>query len=247
VESIRILGCRLDLVDAGEATTRVLEFAERPAAAQVVTLGTEMVVYAQKDAAFREIVNGCALSLCDTVGLLAVARRRGATLRERVTGVELIDRVCAQAAQRGIPVYFLGGAEGVAEDAASVLEARWSGLRVAGTQHGYFRASQDASAAAEIARSGAKILFAGLGFPRQEFWLAKHLAATGCGVGIGVGGSFDVIGGRVSRAPQVYRRLGLEWLYRLQCEPHRWRRQLALPHFVWLVALERLGLRGKER
>jgi N-acetylglucosaminyldiphosphoundecaprenol N-acetyl-beta-D-mannosaminyltransferase len=82
-----------------------------------------------------------------------------------------------------------------------------------------------------------------LGSPRQEYWLAENLRATGCGAGIGVGGSFDVIGGRIERAPRVVRRLGLEWLYRLVKEPRRWRRQLALPRFVWLVALDELGFR----
>jgi N-acetylglucosaminyldiphosphoundecaprenol N-acetyl-beta-D-mannosaminyltransferase len=79
---------------------------------------------------------------------------------------------------------------------------------------------------------------AGLGSPRQELWLAEHLAATGCGVGIGVGGSFDVIAGNVKRAPEAWRRFGLEWLYRLTSEPRRWRRQLALPQFVFLALRE---------
>ncbi len=245
MQSLDILGCRLDLVDADDATSRVLAFARERAGAQVVTLGTEMVVNAQRDAYFRDIVNASALSLCDTVGLLAVARRRGATLRERVTGIELIERLCEGARAEGLSAYFLGGAKGVAEDAASVLEARFPGLRIAGTHDGYFAESESAAIAAGIRESGADLLFAGLGSPRQEFWLARYLRETGAGAGIGVGGSFDVIGGRVARAPVVYRRLGLEWLYRLQQEPHRWRRQLALPYFVWLVALERMGLRGK--
>ncbi|HEX3368117.1 MAG TPA: WecB/TagA/CpsF family glycosyltransferase, partial [Candidatus Cybelea sp.] len=88
--------------------------------------------------------------------------------------------------------------------------------------------------------SGARLLFVGMGSPRQEFWLADHLRETGCGVGIGVGGSFDVISGRVARAPQIVQRMRLEWLYRLVKEPRRWRRQLALPHFAALVALDRL-------
>jgi N-acetylglucosaminyldiphosphoundecaprenol N-acetyl-beta-D-mannosaminyltransferase len=98
----------------------------------------------------------------------------------------------------------------------------------------------------EIRASGARLLLVGLGSPRQEFWLAENLAATGVGVGIGVGGSFDVIGGRVQRAPELWRRLGLEWLYRLVKEPQRWRRQLALPQFVWLVLLDTLGVGPKK-
>jgi len=86
-------------------------------------------------------------------------------------------------------------------------------------------------------------LFVGLGFPRQEFWIAEYLAATGCGVAMGVGGSLDVLSGKVERAPERWRRFGLEWLYRLYREPQRWRRQLALPYFVWLVLLDMLRRR----
>jgi N-acetylglucosaminyldiphosphoundecaprenol N-acetyl-beta-D-mannosaminyltransferase len=77
-------------------------------------------------------------------------------------------------------------------------------------------------------------------------WLARNLRTTGCGAGIGVGGSFDVISGRVKRAPMIWRQLGIEWLYRLIREPHRVRRQLALPYFVWLVVLDRLGVRTQK-
>jgi N-acetylglucosaminyldiphosphoundecaprenol N-acetyl-beta-D-mannosaminyltransferase len=145
-----------------------------------------------------------------------------------------------------VAVYFLGSEQGVAADAAAVLEARFPGLQVAGTQHGYFDDARGAEIAAEIRESGARILFVGLGSPRQEYWLSEFLPATGCGVGIGVGGSFDVIGGRIARAPRIYRQLGLEWFYRLTTEPHRWRRQLALPYFVWLVTLDGLGLGRKS-
>jgi N-acetylglucosaminyldiphosphoundecaprenol N-acetyl-beta-D-mannosaminyltransferase len=240
---VEILGCRLDAIDSEEATTRILTLAREGNGAQVVTLGTEMIVHAQRDARFRAIVNACALSLCDTVGVLAVARHRGARLRERVAGVELIERLCAGAAPQGLPVYFLGGAEGVAADAAASLASRFPNLHVAGARDGYFREDESPAVARVIASSGARLLLAGLGSPRQEYWLAEYLRATGCGAGIGVGGSFDVIAGRVDRAPPFVRRLGLEWLYRLAKEPGRWRRQLALPRFVWLVACDELGRR----
>jgi N-acetylglucosaminyldiphosphoundecaprenol N-acetyl-beta-D-mannosaminyltransferase len=240
---LEILGCRLDPIGSQEATDRILELASEDAGAQVVTLGTEMIVYAQQDPRFRAIVNHAALSLCDTVGVLAVARRRGAALHERVAGVELIERLCAGAAARNLGVYFLGGAEGVAADAAATLQQRFPRLRVAGTRNGYFTEDESPAVARAIAASGAQLLLAGLGSPRQEYWLAEHLRATGCGAGVGVGGSFDVIGGRIERAPAIVRKLGLEWLYRLLKEPWRWRRQLALPRFVWLVALDELGFR----
>ncbi len=233
-----ILGCKLDPIDSDEATDAIVRYAREGTGAQVVTLGTEMVVYAQRDEDYRRIVNESALSLCDTVGLLGVARSRGAKMRDRVAGVELIEHVCARAAQEGLPVYLLGAAPGIAQRAAEALQSRHPGLQVAGTRDGYFGDGSSAEIAGAIRASGARILFAGMGFPRQEFWLSEHLAQTGCGVGIGVGGSFDVISGNVRRAPDGWRRAHLEWLYRLVTQPQRWRRQLALPYFVLLVAGE---------
>jgi N-acetylglucosaminyldiphosphoundecaprenol N-acetyl-beta-D-mannosaminyltransferase len=243
LNQVTILGCRLDAIDADEATDTILRFAREGTGAQIVTLGTEMVVHAQRDSRYREVINACALSLCDTVGLLAVARSRGAEIRERVTGVELIDHLCARAEQDGISVFLFGGAPGIAERAAEELRRRYPRLRIAGTRNGYFDENQSSQIAGEIRASGAQLLFVGMGFPKQEYWLAQHLRQTGCGAGIGVGGSFDVLSGNVQRAPERWRKLGLEWLYRLVKEPHRWRRQLALPHFVLLVAGENVRSR----
>jgi N-acetylglucosaminyldiphosphoundecaprenol N-acetyl-beta-D-mannosaminyltransferase len=246
VDRVEILGCKLDILDANEAAARIMTFAREGAGAQVVTLGTEMVVHAQKDERFRDVVNASALSLCDTVGVLGVARRRGADLHDRVTGIELVERLCAQAAREGLPTYFFGGAEGAAADAAAIMEARFPGLVVAGARNGFFKDDEIDGIVDEIRASGAKLLFVGLGSPRQELWLAEHLGETGVGAAIGVGGSFDVLGGRATRAPHVMRRFGLEWLYRLFKEPHRWRRQLALPYFVWLVVLDGFGFSNKK-
>jgi N-acetylglucosaminyldiphosphoundecaprenol N-acetyl-beta-D-mannosaminyltransferase len=246
VDSIDILGCRLDLLDQDDAIEAILRFAREGAGAQVVTLGTEMVVYAQRDPAFRAVINDSALSLCDTIGVLTVARRRGAKLDDRVTGVELMERLCQSAAAEGLPVYLFGGTEGVAADAAAILEVSFPGLIIAGTRNGFYTSEEEAGIVETIRNSGARILFVGLGSPRQEMWLARNLRTTGCGAGIGVGGSFDVISGRVKRAPMIWRQLGIEWLYRLIREPHRVRRQLALPYFVWLVVLDRLGVRTQK-
>ncbi len=127
MNSVTVLGCRVDDVDADAATDAILRYAREGTGAQVITLGTEMVVYAQRDEQYRNVVNACALSLCDTVGLLTVARRRGAHLKERVTGVELIDHICARASREGIRLFLFGGAPGIAELAAQELQRRYPG------------------------------------------------------------------------------------------------------------------------
>lgn len=241
--SLTVLGCKLDDIDAEAATSRIIEFAKAKAGVQIVTLGTEMVVHAQRDAAFRSIINNAALSLCDAIGLLLAVKAQGSHLRDRVTGVDLIARICSAAEPDALGIYLLGGAPGVADDAARVLQRTFPALRIRGTQHGYFQLDDSPAIAAAIKASNADLLFVGLGFPRQEFWIAEHLGATGCGAAMGVGGSLDVLSGKVERAPESWRRFGLEWLYRLYREPHRWRRQLALPYFVWLVFIDMLRRR----
>ncbi|MBD5606346.1 MAG: WecB/TagA/CpsF family glycosyltransferase [Candidatus Eremiobacteraeota bacterium] len=237
--SVTVLGCRVDVLDARAAVARVLELARGSQPSLVVTLGTEMIVRARSDRAFRDAVNASALSLCDTIGVVLAARLQVAPVRERVAGVDLIDPLCAAFANAGIAVYLLGARGDTAERAANALRARHPGLVVAGARDGFFGTDDDAAVADAVRASGANVLFAGLGSPRQELWIASHLVRTGCSVGIGVGGSFDVLAGNVPRAPEIWRRFNLEWLYRLVREPARWRRQLALPYFVWLALCER--------
>jgi len=245
MQHVRVLGCRVDAIGRGEAVARIVELARGTRLALVVTLGTEMVVRARRDARFREIVNGSALSLCDTIGVLFAARLDGARLTERVAGIDLIEPLCGELAREGMPVYFLGAKGDTAARAAAALRVRHPSLQVAGARDGFFGPSDDDAVADGIARSGARVVFVGLGSPRQEWWIDAQLARSGCIVGIGVGGSFDVLAGNVARAPEMWRRANAEWLYRLLREPQRWRRQLALPYFVMLAVCERFFARPR--
>jgi N-acetylglucosaminyldiphosphoundecaprenol N-acetyl-beta-D-mannosaminyltransferase len=235
VESIAILGCRVDAVSRDEAVRHIATLAnvQPPVPSLVVTLGVEMAMHAQQDAAFRDIVNGAALVTCDTIGLLLASRLRGGPLRERVTGVELVGSLARRSANIGdVRLYLLGGSGNTAVRAAAALAQVAPGAYVVGARDGYFGAGDDDAVAAAVKASGANVLLAGLGSPKQELWLARMLPATGCGVGIGIGGSLDVYAGNVGRAPDLVQRSGLEWAYRLAKEPRRWRRQLALPQFA---------------
>jgi N-acetylglucosaminyldiphosphoundecaprenol N-acetyl-beta-D-mannosaminyltransferase len=238
VTSFEVLGCRVDAVGRAAATERVAELARGTVPSLVVTLGVEMVMAAQNDDAFRATVNRAALVTCDTIGLLLASRVRGGPLRERVTGVELVGDLAARSAQAGdVRMFLMGGSGDTAQRAAAALRARYPGVHIVGARDGYFSASADAQIAAEVRASGANLLLAGLGSPKQESWLERWLPATGCGAGIGIGGSLDVFAGNVQRAPAIFQRFGLEWLYRLVSQPSRWRRQLALPKFALLVML----------
>jgi len=239
---VTILGCRVDAVGRDEAVSRIAQLANAGGASVVVTLGVEMVMAAQRNDAFRRVVNGAALVTCDTIGLLLASRVRGGPLRERVTGVALVDALAARSASLGdVRLYLLGGSGDTAQRAAEALRAAYPGVAIAGARDGYFRDDERAAVAAAIRASGANVLLAGLGSPKQELWLAQWLGATGCGVGIGIGGVLDVFAGNVVRAPAAFQRTGLEWAYRLAKEPRRWRRQLALPRFAVAALAETLG------
>ena len=242
-----ILGCRVDAIGRAEAVERIVELANAPRGnGLVVTLGVEMVMAAQHDAAFREAIDDAAIVTCDTIGLLLASRLRGGPLRERVTGVELVGDLAARSASHGdVRLYLLGGAGDTAQRAAEALRRTYPGVAIAGARDGYFRDDESEAVAAAIRASGANVLLAGLGFPKQELWIARRLAATGCGAGIGIGGSLDVYAGNAVRAPRFFQRTGLEWAYRLGKEPRRWRRQLALPRFALAALGEALSARKR--
>lgn len=245
MSSIEILGCRVDAVGREAAVDRVIALAHGDGPAIVVTLGTEMVMEAQHNVRFRTVIDGAALVVCDTIGLLLASRLRGGPLRERVTGVELVQSLAPRSQRDALRFFLLGGRPETAGRAATALAA--SGATIAGSHHGYFSDGDDSAIVAQIRASGANALLVGLGSPKQELWLAQHLAATGCNVGIGIGGTLDVLAGNVRRAPEIWQKLGLEWLYRLVREPWRWRRQLALPAFFLLVLKETIQLCGANR
>lgn len=229
----------MDAVDAAAALRMACAAAagERPPM-YTVAINPEKVMRARREPSLRPVLEGAGLRIPDGVGVVLASRLRGGRVRERVTGIDLMLAVAEEAARRGWPVYLLGAAPGVAERAADALVRRFPGLRVAGTGDGYFR-GRDAEVCERVRRSGARILFLALGSPAQEYWLSAHLAETGCRLGMGVGGSFDVLAGRTARAPAWMRRLGLEWLHRLLREPARYRRMLVLPVFLLLALAER--------
>jgi len=163
----------------------------------------------------------------------------GQSLRERVAGVDLVERLAARAAGEGWRLFFLGAAPGVAQRAADLLRARNAGLVVCGTYAGSPAPEEEESIVERVRATRPDILLVAYGAPRQDLWLGRNLARTGATVGIGVGGVFDYLTGVAQRAPSWVRRLGFEWLHRLVHQPWRWRRQLALPHFALLVLLRR--------
>ena len=206
----------------------------------VVTANAEIIMMAQEDSEYKRLLSETAdLVLPDGAGTVWAGNYLGYRIPERVAGYDLYLRLLEEAAKKNIAVYFFGGKPGIAEAAAAEGKRRWPGLTVAGCRNGYFSAEEEAVIIENINRSGAAMLFAALGAPKQEKWLAKFREQLKPELLMGIGGSFDVLAGKVQRAPKWMQDARLEWLFRLLKQPSRFGRMLALPKFVFAVRREK--------
>lgn len=196
---------------------------------RVFTPNPIMVQTAKRNARLGTALKHADVNLADGVGILLGARLSGVPLPRRIAGIDFAEELVALAARRGLRLFLLGGKPGVADDAAKALWRRYPDLDICGACHGYFDEEDGATLAAFIAQKRPDILFVCLGSPRQELFIDEHLEKTGAKLGIGLGGSLDVWAGNVRRAPQILRRMGLEWLWRMASEP---RRLAGIPHMV---------------
>ncbi len=220
----------------GAAVDRLVGAVERRRAGEtgpalrVATLNPEMVMRGRRSPEVGDALRRVGLSIPDGIGLVQVLRRRGHDVR-RVAGIDLIESYAAHAAALGHRLALVGSAPGVAARAGAELERRHPGLQVAATD------SDDPgpALAGRLRDAGVDVVLAAYSMEAQALFLDRHLDAIGAAAGIGVGGTLDILGGRVRRAPAPIRRAGLEWLWRLVRQPWRLRRQLDLPRF-WLLA-----------
>lgn len=231
----RVFGVPFNPVTRAATVEYCLETLNSPHFHLVVTLGTEMVMAAQYDRDFLEVVERADLVVPDGIGLVLASRLAGLEAPERVTGVELVAQMISSSPE-GTGFFFYGSAPGVARKAADNLQTAVKPFYLSGVMDGYVKDQEEVLQKIEQVRP--QVLFVALGFPRQEHFLNRNrerLEAAGVRLGIGVGGSFDVYSGNVERAPVVFQRLYLEWLYRALKQPSRWRRILALPKFAFKV------------
>ena len=209
-----------------------------------IAINPEKVCLARKDRPFGDLVRRGHVHICDGMGAALAVRLIQGWRIPRITGVGLFLQLVATAEQEGLKIYLLGAKPQINEKACAVLREQHPNLLIAGRHHGYF---EDASAVVEhINDTGADMLFAALGSPRQERWLDEHLDAIQAPFCMGVGGSFDVLAGHVKRAPEFFQRTGTEFLYRLLREPWRWRRQSVLLAFGLKVLVNAFASRGPK-
>lgn len=237
---VNILGVPVDMVDKEQASAVFAEIFSQPGCSMIVTPNSEIVQDASKDEELRSLIASADLIIPDGIGLVYASKVMGCPLSERVTGIDFLESIIARLAQTGESIFFFGSKPGVADEAADRMKKKYPGLRVAGTQNGYFQPEEEALIVKQINESGADFLCVALGAPKQERFIAQHRDEfTSVRGAIGVGGSLDVWAGNLKRAPEFYRNHGLEWLYRFIQQPTRFKRMLTLPVFMLRVIFRR--------
>lgn len=245
LESVCVLGVRVDKVTIEQALRLMERFVAEGHPHQIVTLNPEFVMEAQRNPEFRVTLEEADLALPDGVGLLWAARLLGQPLPERVTGSDSVPLIAELSARQGYRLYLLGAAPGVAERAAEVLRRNYPGVKIVGTYAGSPDPAEEEEIIARVRAASPDFLFVAYGAPRQDVWIHRNLHRLGVPVCMGVGGTLDFIAGVAVRAPRWMRKLGLEWLHRLLRQPWRWRRMLALPKFTYLVVRQALFGAGR--
>lgn len=224
---VQILSIPIDVVTRAEVLQRIAAFVSSGAPHQIATVNPEFVMEAQRNRSFINALRTTSLNIADGIGIRWATSLRGTPVPETIPGADLLDVICDQAAEYGWPVYLVGGKPGVAADAATVLRTRFPRLVIVGAEEGIGPNATPQDTAALVRRIRAakpSILFVAFGAPKQDLFIADNHEALGVPVMMGVGGSLDFLTGRAHRAPQMLRRLGLEWLWRLGTQPWRLRR-----------------------
>lgn len=211
---------------------------------QHVVVNVAKLVHMQNDAVLRDSVKACDLINIDGMGVVLGARFCGHYIPERVAGVDLFHNLLEMSAKRDFPVFLLGADQEIVEKTAKNVEALYPNLKIAGIHHGYFWDDEEA-VVNKIRESGAKLLFVAITSPKKENFINKWQDKLGVDFVMGVGGTFDVVAGKVKRAPVWMQNYGLEWLYRVIQEPGRmWKRYLITnSKFAYLLFKEKLNFK----
>lgn len=242
-ENIRIFGVKIDKLTLKETVKQVKKYLEEDLTRTIYTPNTEIVMEARKDEELKSILNQGDIVIPDGIGLVYASRIKKKPLPERVTGFDLSLELINLSDKFGYSLFFLGGEEGIANEAKIKVEENYPNVKIVGTNNGYFKGAhigysgheEEKEVIRKINDANTDILFVGFGAPKQEKWIQQNKDKLNCKIIIGNGGTVDVLAGKVKRAPEIYQKLGLEWLYRLIKDPKRIKRQISLPLFILAV------------
>ena len=209
----------------------------------VVTPNSEIAQLCARDAALLEIINSADLVVPDGIGVIYASRILGRPLSQKVAGIELAAGILPRLKEEAFRLFLLGGKPGIAQQAKEKIEEKYPNI-ICGVHDGYFK--DDRQVIDEINQSGADMVFVCLGAPKQEIWMYENKDKLKVKAMLGLGGSLDVFAGQAKRAPQIFIKLGLEWLYRLLKEPWRIGRMMKLPQFLFGIIAYRFSKEYRE-
>ena len=232
-----VLGVPVDIIDFETVLGRIKNAIEKKELINIVTLNAEMVMVAREDNEFGNLVKQASIVTPDGIGITWALKRKNVNVN-RLSGIDIVNALFPYAQDKKYKIYFFGAKEEIVTAAAQNTRTKYPGLEII-TRNGYFTHDEEESIAKEIKKEAPDILLAALGVPKQEKWIKKWQSVINVPVCIGIGGTFDVLSGKLKRAPSVMRKLGLEWLYRLYKEPWRITRMQALPKFVITVLAQK--------
>jgi N-acetylglucosaminyldiphosphoundecaprenol N-acetyl-beta-D-mannosaminyltransferase len=235
MDKINILGVNVDMAGIEDAVGEIMKFLGEDSMHAVYTPNSEIIMAAYKDSEFCGVLNDADLLTADGIGVVYASKILKKPLTERAAGYDIACRLLEEITKSGHKLFLFGGKPGVAEEAKEKLEEKHSGINIVGTRNGYFSQEEVPSIIDEINSSGADIVFVCLGAPAQEKWIHANKDKLKTKVAVGLGGSLDIFAGRVERSPEIWCKLGLEWLHRLIREPWRFMRMMALPKFALTV------------
>lgn len=239
MKSVKILGVRIDKVDADEAYNKFLSLFKKGTFSAIYTPNPEIIMMAQDDEPLKEALLDADLVIPDGIGVVYASRIHKLGLEERIPGIEFMDRMLKFCNNTKGSIFILGGKPGVPEKACEKIIEKYPHIDVKGCQDGYFTPEEELKVVDKINEVKPDILFVALGCPKQEKWIHEHRKILNTRVAMGVGGSVDVWAGHAKRAPKLFIKLNLEWFYRLLREPSRLGRMMSLPKFLLRVLLSR--------
>ena len=241
MEKIKILGIDIDNITLEEAVAFCISRIKNGWHTKVYTPNSEMLVESVRDKSFEEILIKGDLLVPDGVGLIRGARFYGKRFKEKVAGVDLTMLLLEKANEIGFSVFLLGGKEETISLAADNIRTKFKGINLVGYRNGYFDFEDEANVVAEIKSAKADIILVALGMKKQEDFIHRNLDGTGALLGVGIGGTVDILAGTAVRAPEFFIKYGLEWFYRLIKQPRRFFRMLDLPRFIFLTFIDSIN------
>ncbi|SDA25391.1 N-acetylglucosaminyldiphosphoundecaprenol N-acetyl-beta-D-mannosaminyltransferase [Nitrosospira sp. Nsp11] len=237
---IEMMGCQIDNLSMEETLQTIETFIQTGRPHQHVVINVDKLVKASRDDKLRRIINDCQLINVDGMPVVWASRLLGKPLKERVAGVDLFESLMRRSAEKGWRVYLLGARQEVVSAVKQVYTGKYPGLTIAGYRNGYWKPEEEAEVVERIKATQADILFVAISSPKKEHFLGRYQAEMKIPFAMGVGGSFDVVVGKVKRAPVWMQKSGLEWFYRFLQEPRRMFKRYFIDDmfFLWLLLKE---------